>query len=165
MAFNRLKKQPGTALMLVDDVVDNLPFIVRRDHRIVAAFARKQAAIEWAEMRSLYDESRFTVRYGSGSDLYLSGRRAGHMSRNRRLVPMPTRARPRAGNAPKVSYAGPPAAPIVPTFRNSWPHFAFLIVTAVTCTMPNGRCWSSRRWLDSSAACSGCAIAILGRCL
>jgi hypothetical protein len=44
---------------------------------------------------------------------------------------MPTRERPRAGNAPKVSYAGPPAAPIVPTFRNSWPHFAFLIVTAV----------------------------------
>jgi len=54
-------KQPGRALIPIDDVVDNLPFIVRRDHRIVAAFARKQAAIDWAEMRSFSDESRFTV--------------------------------------------------------------------------------------------------------
>jgi hypothetical protein len=51
----------GTALIPVDDVVDNLPFIVRRDHRIVAAFARKEVAIEWAELRSFNDESRFTV--------------------------------------------------------------------------------------------------------
>jgi hypothetical protein len=57
----RLFKPTGTALIPVDDVVDNLPFIVRRDHRIVAAFARKQAAIEWAELRSFNDESRFTV--------------------------------------------------------------------------------------------------------
>ena len=42
-------------------VVDNLPFIVRRDHRIVAAFARKSAATDWAESRSYNDESRFTV--------------------------------------------------------------------------------------------------------
>ena len=55
------KKPPGTALMIIDDVVDNLPFIVRRDHRIVAAFARKSAAIDWAESRSYNDESRFTV--------------------------------------------------------------------------------------------------------
>jgi hypothetical protein len=34
--FNR--KEPSRALVLIDDVVDNLPFIVRRDHRIVAAF-------------------------------------------------------------------------------------------------------------------------------
>jgi hypothetical protein len=34
---------------------------VRRDHRIVAAFARKAAAVDWAEMRSFNDESRFTV--------------------------------------------------------------------------------------------------------
>jgi hypothetical protein len=59
--FGSIKKSPGTALIPVDDVVDNLPFIVRRDHRIVAAFARTQAAIDWAEMKSLYDESRFTV--------------------------------------------------------------------------------------------------------
>ena len=39
----------------------NLPFIVRRDHRIVAAFAKKAAAEEWAQMRSFNDESRFTV--------------------------------------------------------------------------------------------------------
>jgi hypothetical protein len=30
------RKPAGTALMLIDDVIDNLPFIVRRDHRIVA---------------------------------------------------------------------------------------------------------------------------------
>ena len=59
--FGSTKKSPGTALMEIDDVVGNLPFIVRRDHRIVAGFARKQAAIEWAEMRSFSDESRFTV--------------------------------------------------------------------------------------------------------
>jgi hypothetical protein len=59
--FNPVKKPPGTALIPIDDVVDNLPFIVSRDHRIVAAFARKAAAIEWAEMRSFNDESRFTV--------------------------------------------------------------------------------------------------------
>ena len=45
----------------LDDVVAALPFIVRRDHRIVAAFARKQAATEWAETRSYSDESKFTV--------------------------------------------------------------------------------------------------------
>ena len=34
---------------------------MRRDHRIVAAFARKAAAEEWAQMPSWNDESRFTV--------------------------------------------------------------------------------------------------------
>jgi hypothetical protein len=34
----------------------DLPFIVRRDHRIVAAFAKKSIAEEWARM-----QSRFTV--------------------------------------------------------------------------------------------------------
>jgi hypothetical protein len=55
------KQTASRALIPVDDVVDNLPFIVRRDHRIVAAFARKAAAEEWAQMRSFNDESRFTV--------------------------------------------------------------------------------------------------------
>ena len=36
----------STALVPIDDDVDNLPFIMRRDHRIVAGFARKAAAIE-----------------------------------------------------------------------------------------------------------------------
>lgn len=44
MVFNLLRKEPSRALVPIDDVVDNLPFIVRRDHRIVAAFARKVAA-------------------------------------------------------------------------------------------------------------------------
>jgi hypothetical protein len=56
-----LKPATSTALIPVDDVVDNLPFIVRRDHRIVAAFARQAPAEEWAQMRSFNDESRFTV--------------------------------------------------------------------------------------------------------
>ena len=55
------KKEPGRELVPLDDVVGNLPFIVRRDHRIVAAFARKAPAEEWAQMRSFNDESRFTV--------------------------------------------------------------------------------------------------------
>ena len=34
MSPSTAKKPTGTALMLIDDVVDNLPFIVRRDlHR------------------------------------------------------------------------------------------------------------------------------------
>jgi hypothetical protein len=59
--FNLFRKEPGRELMVIDDVIDNLPFIVRRDHRIVAAFARKAAAEEWAQMRSFNDESRFAV--------------------------------------------------------------------------------------------------------
>lgn len=56
-----LRKETGTALVAVDDVQGNLPFIVRRDERIVAAFAKKGQAEEWAQMRSFNDESRFTV--------------------------------------------------------------------------------------------------------
>jgi hypothetical protein len=59
------KQVTSTALIPIDDVVDNLPFIVRRDHRIVAAFARKAAAIEWAEIRSMSDESKFVVHTAS----------------------------------------------------------------------------------------------------
>ena len=59
--FNLIKKDPSRALVPVDDVAGNLPFIVRRDHRIVAAFARKANAEEWAAIRSMSDESRFTV--------------------------------------------------------------------------------------------------------
>jgi hypothetical protein len=55
------KKEPSRELVPIDDVVANLPFIIRRDHRIVAAFARKQPAIDWAELRSFHDKSRFTV--------------------------------------------------------------------------------------------------------
>jgi len=59
--FKSIKKDPSRELMPIDEVVANLPFIVQRDHRIVAAFARKAAAEEWAQMRSFNDESRFTV--------------------------------------------------------------------------------------------------------
>ena len=55
------RKEPSRELVPIDDVIVNLPFIVRRDHRIVAAFAKKTLAEEWAQMRSWNDESRFTV--------------------------------------------------------------------------------------------------------
>ena len=42
--FNRIKREPSRELVPVDDVVGNLPFIVRRDHRIVAGFAKKMLA-------------------------------------------------------------------------------------------------------------------------
>jgi hypothetical protein len=58
----------------LDDVVGNLPLIVRRDHRIVAAFARKATAEDWAQMRSWSDESRFTVH-----TVRVSGWRGGEM--------------------------------------------------------------------------------------
>lgn len=58
MVFNLLRKEPSRALVPIDDVVDNLPFIVRRDHRIVAAFA---GGGRWAQSRLWNDESRFTV--------------------------------------------------------------------------------------------------------
>jgi hypothetical protein len=59
--------------MVVDDVVGNLPFIVRRHHRIVAAFARKQAALDWAQKRSWDDENRFTVHTAARSGRSVSG--------------------------------------------------------------------------------------------
>ena len=37
--------------MPVDDVVGNLPFIVRGDHRIMAAFASKVSAENWARVK------------------------------------------------------------------------------------------------------------------
>jgi hypothetical protein len=52
---------PDRALIPIDDVIDNLPFIVRRDHRIVAGFARLKAATDWAADRSYSDESLFTI--------------------------------------------------------------------------------------------------------
>jgi hypothetical protein len=52
------------------------PFIVRRDHRIVAAFARKVAAEGWRRCaRSM------TSRNGKRSDRRISGRRGGEMIR------------------------------------------------------------------------------------
>ena len=54
-------KEPSRELVPIDDVIANLPFIVRRDQRIVAAFAKKTPAEEWAQLRSWNDESRFTV--------------------------------------------------------------------------------------------------------
>jgi hypothetical protein len=53
--------EPSRELVSLDDVVAALPFICRRDHRIVAGFAKQSAAEEWAQSRSWNDESKFTV--------------------------------------------------------------------------------------------------------
>jgi hypothetical protein len=58
MVFNRVKKVPGTALIPVDDVIDNLPFIVRPDHRIAA---QAKSRPDWASERSYMDDSRLTI--------------------------------------------------------------------------------------------------------
>jgi hypothetical protein len=55
------RKEPSRELVPIDDVIAAPPFIVRRDARIVAAFARKSAAEDWAQSKSWHDESRFIV--------------------------------------------------------------------------------------------------------
>jgi hypothetical protein len=45
----------------VEEAVEQLPYIVRRDNRLAAAFARKDHAEDYAQTRSYNDESRFTV--------------------------------------------------------------------------------------------------------
>jgi hypothetical protein len=57
--------EPSRELVPIDDVIAALPFIVRRDHRIVAAFAKKALAEDWAQSRSYNDESRFVVHTAS----------------------------------------------------------------------------------------------------
>jgi hypothetical protein len=59
------RKSDSTELVPIDDVVSNLPFIVRRDHRIAAAFAKQSHAVDWAQTRSFDDESRFTIHTAS----------------------------------------------------------------------------------------------------
>ena len=60
-----MKTETGTDLMLVDGAIGGLPFIERRDHRIVAAFARLRAAQDWASDESYADESVFVVHTAS----------------------------------------------------------------------------------------------------
>jgi len=55
------KRSESRELVPIDDVTANLPFIVRRDNRIVAAFAKQSHAIEYAQNRSWNDESHFVV--------------------------------------------------------------------------------------------------------
>jgi hypothetical protein len=59
------KKEPSRELVLIDDVVAACPYIVRRDNRIIATFARKALAEEFAQGRSWHDESLFVVRTAS----------------------------------------------------------------------------------------------------
>lgn len=69
-----MRPKPGTALIAIDDVVDNLPFIVRRDHRMVAAFTKLRAAQDWASDKSYSDESLFTVHTATETiDSYRDG--------------------------------------------------------------------------------------------
>ena len=65
VGYPDMKTKTSTALTLVDGVIDNLPFILRRDHRIVATFARLRAAQDWASDKSYSDESLFTIHTAS----------------------------------------------------------------------------------------------------
>jgi hypothetical protein len=56
-----MRHATGTSLVRIDSVLDAFPYVVTRDDRIVAAFARKVAAENWARDRSWADESRFAV--------------------------------------------------------------------------------------------------------
>jgi len=68
---------PAQRPIPVEDAAEHLPYIVRRDSKLAAAFARKELAIEWAELRSYNDESDFTVHtataviavYRNGNDV------------------------------------------------------------------------------------------------
>jgi hypothetical protein len=65
MNMFKTKRTTGTALTPIDDVVDNLPFVVRRDHRIIAAFAKLRYAQDWSSEKSFSDESPFTIHTAS----------------------------------------------------------------------------------------------------
>ena len=54
--FSAAKPEPSRALVPVDDVVATCPYIVRRDNRIIATFAKKALAEEFAQGRSWNDE-------------------------------------------------------------------------------------------------------------
>jgi hypothetical protein len=45
--FATTRPEPSRALVLVDDVVAACPYIVRRDERIIATFAKKALAEEF----------------------------------------------------------------------------------------------------------------------
>ena len=59
------KPEPSRELVPVDDVVATCPYIVRRDNRIIATFAKKALAEEFAQGRSWNDESLFMVHTAS----------------------------------------------------------------------------------------------------
>jgi hypothetical protein len=58
------RRPQGTALIVLDSVKDCLPYVVRRDDRIIAAFDRRKEAEDWAEGKSYYDRSLFEVAAG-----------------------------------------------------------------------------------------------------
>ena len=59
--WSTAKKEPSRELVPIDDLIAACPYLVRGDGRIVSAFARKQAAVDWAELRSFNDELKFVV--------------------------------------------------------------------------------------------------------
>ena len=63
--FAAAKPEPSRALVPVDDVVAACPYIVRRDERIIATFAKKTLAEEFAQGRRWNDEIRFMVHTAS----------------------------------------------------------------------------------------------------
>jgi hypothetical protein len=59
--LGRISPQPKAPQMPVEEASEVLPYIVRRDAKLAAAFARKDHAEEYAQTRSYNDESSFTV--------------------------------------------------------------------------------------------------------
>ena len=59
--LGRIAPQPKAPQMPVEEASEVLPYIVRRDSKLSAAFAKKDHALEYAETRSYHDESSFTV--------------------------------------------------------------------------------------------------------
>ena len=69
-----MKTKTRTSLTVVSGVMDNLPFIVRRDRRTVASFARLRAAQDWASDKSYADENLFVVHAASEvPEIYRNG--------------------------------------------------------------------------------------------
>ena len=66
--------QPAAPQVPVEEAVEHLPYLVRRDARLAAAFARKDHAEDYARDRSYNDESKFTVHTATAVlDVYRDG--------------------------------------------------------------------------------------------
>lgn len=52
---------PAVRQLPVEEAAEVLPYVVRRDTRLVAAFANRQQAEDFAVYRSMGDESEFVV--------------------------------------------------------------------------------------------------------
>ena len=122
-----MNRKTSTALIAIDDLIYNLPFVVRRDHRMVAAFAKKAHALDWAEMRSFNDEAALRcILPTKSSTLFkmVSRKMRTTMTSNRRLVPMPSAKKPRPPsptNTEFIRYSPTPVAALIFPKRRATP--------------------------------------------